>query len=72
MKAPAAEAAGAGRTRRQPTFSLAQYHRRRLLDDRVRNGNGYGQAPMGTGNALDPRARAEDTPTRGGIELEGR
>ena len=32
-----------------------QYHRRRLLDDRVRDGNGYGQTPMITGNTLDRR-----------------
>lgn len=28
----------------------SQYHRRSLLDDRVRNGNGYGQTPIITGN----------------------
>lgn len=33
---------GVKRPRQQPTFSLKQYHRRILLDDRVRDGNGYG------------------------------
>ena len=32
-------------------FRAEHYHRRQLLDDRVRDGNGYGQLPMVTGNA---------------------
>ena len=45
-----------GRTRRLPTFSREQYHRRCSLDDRVRNGNGYGQAPVITGNTWSTAA----------------
>jgi hypothetical protein len=39
------------RTRRYLLSRAKQYHRRHMLDDRVRNGNGYGQVPMVTGNA---------------------
>ena len=58
-KPPRHEARGGfGKSGRSPTFSLQQYHRRPLLDDRVRDGNGYGQQPMVTGDA-GRAARAE-------------
>jgi hypothetical protein len=47
---------GAEKTRQQPTFALVHYHRRELLDDRVRDGNGYGQNSMITGNTLGGRS----------------
>ena len=52
---------GAEKPRQSPTFAHKHYHRRHLLDDRVRNGNGYGQAPIVTGST--DRAGAE-APTR--------
>lgn len=33
-------------------LSRCHYHRPQLLDDRVRDGNGYFQPGIGTGNAL--------------------
>ena len=51
IKKPRAIRPGVRRPRQQPTFSLSQYHRRALLDDRVRDGNGYGQSSMTTGNS---------------------
>src|SRR5262245_5378914 len=43
-------ASGLKKTRRYLLSRAKQYHRRPLLDDRVRNGNGYGQVPIVTGN----------------------
>ena len=42
-----ASVGASGRTRRYLLSRAKQYHRRYLLDDRVRNGNGYGQVPVG-------------------------
>ncbi len=39
-------------------FRAMHYHRRHLLDDRVRDGNGYGQVPMVTGNSGATRSAA--------------
>ena len=41
-----------------------QYHRRQLLDDRVRDENGYGQLPMITGNTV-PGAGPSEVPDAG-------
>jgi hypothetical protein len=41
---------GLEKTRQYLLSRTKQYHRRHLLDDRVRNGYGYGQVPMVTGN----------------------
>ena len=44
---------------RAMTYFLAwQYHRRFLLDDRVRNGNGYGQESMITRSSILARTEA--------------
>ena len=50
-------------------FRTKHYHRPRLLDCRVRNGNGYFQPGMGTGRRLR-RAFSRDTHTT--IQATGR